>query len=288
MNKRSRGQKKLLAGLILAEFLVLVALVWFLWYLHVRKEEFPWKDYPVAAHALGSLDGRNYLNAREGFQWYYDQGCRMFEVDLAQTSDGVWVCRHQWNKSRGQWKGKKKRVLTSEEFLAAPLFGEYTPMSLADLFDLLMDYPDAYVVLDSKKYSSRNFENTAADFSAFLETARSIGCEEAFSRVIPEVYNEEMYEGLASVYDFSAYLYSFWQETSPEDMERAAAFCKEKGISAVAVSDEYWTDAVQSIFQEQDIMVNVYTVDDPARARALLDAGVAGVCTNTMVPADLQ
>ena len=151
-----------------------------------------------------------------------------------------------------------------------------------------MDYPDAYVILDSKKYSERNAENTAMDFSQFLETARSAGCEEAFSRVIPEVYNEDMFEGLASVYDFPAYLYSFWQEASPEEMERAAAFCKEKGIGAVAVDEEYWTEEVQKIFREQGIMVSVYTVDDPARAKELLDAGVAGVCTNTMIPADLQ
>lgn len=287
MKKRSRGQKKLLAGLILAEFLVVTALTAFLWYMHSRKETFPWNRYPVSAHSLGALDGKTYLNAKEGFLTYYDQGCRMFEVDLAQTSDGVWVCRHQWKKPRGQWNGKKKKVLTAEEFLNAPLFGEYTPMSLADLFDLMMDYPDAYVILDSKKYSSRNYENTTADFSQIVEAARGVGCEQALARVIPEVYNQEMYEALTAVYDFSTYLYSFWQETSMEEMERAAAFCKEKGISGVAVDESWWTPEVQDIFQELGVMVTVYTVDDPARARELLDAGVAGVCSNILIPAEV-
>lgn len=288
MKKRSRGQKKLLAGLILAEILVAAALGAFLWYMHSRAEVFPWKKYPVVMHSLGSLDGKTYLNAKEGFQSYYDQGCRMFEVDLAQTSDGVWVCRHQWKKARGQWTGNKKRVLTAEEFLSAPLFGEYTPMTLGDLFDLLMDYPDAYLILDSKKYSSRNYENTVTDFAQIVDAARSIGCEQVLSRVIPEVYNEEMYEGLVSVYDFPTYLYSLWQEVSLEEMERIAAFCSEKGISGVSLDEKYWTAEVQSIFEAQKIMVDVYTVDDAMRARDLLNAGVSGVCTNILIPAEVE
>ncbi len=288
MKKRSPGQKKVLAGLIAAEILTAAALGGFFWYLHSTRQAFPWQDYPVSMHALGSLDDRTYLNSREGFEHYYKQGCRMFEVDLAQTSDQVWVCRHKWQKPRGQWKGKKKKVLSAEQFLGSPLFGEYTPLSLENLFNLLMDSPEAYVILDSKNYSTRNFDNTVEDFTGIVETARSAGCEAALSRVIPEVYNQEMYEGLSSVYDFPAFLYSFWEEVTLEEMEEAAVFCEENGISGVSISEEWWSRQAQELFDKHNLPVMVYTVNDELKARQLLAAGVATVCTDVLTPADLQ
>lgn len=63
---------------------------------------FSWKDHRTIAHALGGMDGKDYLNSREGFLFMYEQGVRLFELDLSRTSDGVWVCRHNWNDSMGQ------------------------------------------------------------------------------------------------------------------------------------------------------------------------------------------
>lgn len=275
-------------GLVLGEIAVGACLVLFLWYMRNRTELFPWKDYPVIAHAMGGMEDKTYLNVKEGFQRFYEEGCRMFEVDLAQTSDGVWVCRHGWKTARGQWKGKKGKVLTAKEFLAAPVYGEYTPLSLEDLFLLMKEYPDAYVLLDSKKYADRDFQNTAEDFSAYIEIARKAGCEEVLDRVIPEIYNEEMYRGAVSVYRFRTYLYSLWQEYSPEELRDAALFCREKRIPVVCLNDQYWTEEIQDLFTEQGVLVNVYTVNDEERARQLMKAGVSGVCTDTIFPEALE
>ena len=124
---------------------------------------FSWKDYRTIAHALGGMDGNDYLNSREGFLFMYEQGVRLFELDLSRTSDGVWVCRHNWNDSMGQWDGNGKKVLTEKEFRQSKIYGKYTPMTLEDFFLLLKDYPDAYVLIDSKQYSLRNYQRTQED-----------------------------------------------------------------------------------------------------------------------------
>ena len=126
----------------------------------VNTPEFNWENYNIITHALGGLDGYTYLNSRESFINHYDKGCRFFEVDLSQTSDGVWVCRHNWKEPMGQWEGDKKKVLSSEEFLNTPIYGKYTPMSFEDLLKLLDEYPDAFVTIDSKQYSVRNYQRT--------------------------------------------------------------------------------------------------------------------------------
>ena len=134
---------------------------------------FSWKDYRTIAHALGGMDGKDYLNSREGFLFMYEQGVRLFELDLSRTSDGVWVCRHNWNDSMGQWDGNGKKVLTEKEFRQSRIYGKYTPMTLEDFFLLLKDYPDAYVLIDSKQYSLRNYQRTLEDYSDYVEIARN-------------------------------------------------------------------------------------------------------------------
>ena len=74
-----------------------------------RTPEFSWTDNRTIAHALGGFAGREYLNCREGFLDMYRRGVRLFELDLSKTSDGVWVCRHNWNEPMGQWNGKEKK-----------------------------------------------------------------------------------------------------------------------------------------------------------------------------------
>lgn len=128
---------------------------------------FPWKNYPVMAHALGASNGYVYLNSKESFIQSYNNGFRLFEVDLQETSDGVWVCRHNWNEPLGQWSGGGKRVLSCREFLSRPIYGKYTPMSLEDLFKLLKKYPDAYVLFDSQKYAQRNYSMTFNDYNKY-------------------------------------------------------------------------------------------------------------------------
>lgn len=164
---------------------------------------FSWKDYRTIAHALGGMDGKDYLNSREGFLFMYEQGVRLFELDLSRTSDGVWVCRHNWNDPMGQWDGNGKKVLTEKEFRQSKIYGKYTPMTLEDFFLLLKDYPDAYVLIDSKQYSLRNYQRTLEDYSDYVEIARNAGAGETLDRIIPEIYNEAMFPGTAHALFFS-------------------------------------------------------------------------------------
>lgn len=252
------------------------------------KVQFSWENYRTIVHALGEVDGNTYSNSREGFLKYYEKGCRLFEVDLTKTSDGVWVCRHSWNESMGQWEEEGKKVLTEAEFLAAPLYGSYTPMTFADLLVLLKEYPDAFVLLDSKQYSIRNYQKTIEDYAEYLEIAKSAGAEEVLDQLIPEIYNEAMYPGTALMYEFPSYIYSLWQDYSVGELEGIASFCKEKGIPAVTVYENFWLEEIQGIFDEQGILVYVYTVNDLERANSYLEAGVRGICTDSILEENLS
>lgn len=254
----------------------------------VNTPEFNWENYNIITHALGGLDGYTYLNSRESFINHYDKGCRFFEVDLSQTSDGVWVCRHNWKEPMGQWEGDKKKVLSAEEFLNTPIYGKYTPMSFEDLLKLLDEYPDAFVTIDSKQYSVRNYQRTLEDYAQYREIAINAGLEHTLGQIIPELYNSAMYSGTMLVYKFPAYLYSLWQEYSIEELNDIADFCQANQIQAVSLYCEYWSEDVQKIFDERDILVYIYTINDEEKAREYVKAGAKDVCTDTLISENLE
>lgn len=272
--------------LLLTAELILTAL--FLWgqdlsCVLTETPQFSWQDHVSIAHALGGIGENTYLNSKEGFLVSYQMGCRLFEVDLTKTSDGIWVCRHNWNQPLGQWEGEEKKILSAEEFLSRPLYGKYTPMTLEDLLLLLKDYPDAFVLLDSKQYSLRNYQKTIEDYADYLEIARNAGAEEVIDQLIPEIYNQTMFAGTALLYEFPAYIYSLWQEYSIQEIEEIALFCAEKGIRAATVSCEYWSAEIQDIFEKNGILVYIYTVNDPEQAAYYRSQGAAGVCSDYLV-----
>ena len=241
---------------------------------------FFWEDYPVIAHALGGIGGFPYLNCREGFLQAYENGCRLFEVDLTRASDGVWVCRHSWTDPLGQWDDPEVKRITGEEFKNARLQGRYTPMTFEDFLLLLKDYPDAYALIDSKHYSIRNYQSTLRDYAEYVAIAQEAGAGEVLDRLIPEIYNDAMFPGTAMLYPFPALIYSIWESKSEQELSRIAGFCEEHGIEAVTISLEEWNSSVQDIFTEKGISVFVYTVNDPEQARQILKAGAAGICTD--------
>lgn len=252
-----------------------------------RTTGFSWTDHRTIAHALGGLDGKEYLNSRESILSMYNQGVRLFELDLSRTSDGVWVCRHNWNESMGQWEGTGKKVLTERAFTSNKIYGKYTPMTLEDFFLLLKDYPDAFVMIDSKQYSVRNYQMTLEDYCEYVEIAQAAGAGEVLDQIIPEIYSKAMFPGTAMIYSFPSYIYSLWQEYSTEDLEEIASFCREKKIPAATIYWKYWSDEAEEIFEKQGIHLYVYTVNDRNQARKYIAAGAEGICTDFLTTEDL-
>lgn len=295
---RKRQKKKnrkvwLKWGLVLAEIVVLALLICAVRYFYQEDQKkqsavvFSWEDHKTIVHALGGLEDKKYLNCKEGFGYFYEQGARLFEVDLEKTADGVWVCRHDWEKPMGQWEGEDRKVLMADAFLSTPLYEKYTPLTLEDLFGLLKKHPDVYVTLDCKDYSNRNYENTLADYKAYAEIARTAGAESVLDQVIPEIYNQKMYKATEKVHHFPAYIYSLWQEYSVKQLKKIAAYCKENSISTVSIYYKYWSEDIQKLFDEQEINVYVYTVNKIKSARKYLKAGAAGVITDRILPEEL-
>ena len=122
---------------------------------------------PNFAHAGGAIDGQTYINGLDAFEQSYAKGYRVFEVDFSQTSDGSFVCSHDWKALGGKapdlkgflaWRGKLK----------------YPPCTLDELVGWFKQHPDTKLVSDAKI--------DILPVNTALEAALP-------TQLIPEVYN---------------------------------------------------------------------------------------------------
>ena len=73
-----------------------------------------------------------------------------------------------------------------------------------------------------------------------------------------------------------------------EELEDIADFCQTNKIQAVSLYWEYWSEEIQKIFDERDILVYIYTINDEEKAREYLNGGVKGICTDTLISENLE
>ncbi len=268
-----------------------------------------WKDEKLAAHALGSIDQTLYTNSLEALVFNYSQGIRLFEVDLLLTSDDVLVCRHSWFSDNdiprldlgdpvsiwanltihsSAWADNLKfksderhmldKSLSFEAFYSLPR--DYTSLSFSDLLAFMQIHQDIYIITDTKYLDDAVYMK---QFSKIDQEIRHKSVDPA--KIIPQVYSFEMYDRLTGLYDFEDYIFSLVKDnwSNQEILNRI----KNINISAVALPHSRLDRELIDDLKNQDIGIYVYTVNLSSQAQELFDAGVTGIYTDTLLPADL-
>ena len=121
-------------------------------------------------HAGGLLVTANgeqvtYTNSLEALENLYEQGNRFCEIDLQETWDGMVICGH--GDDRGLVFGTGLPADASgKEFLGTRIYGEFTPMSLADLAGFMLRHPDLTVITDVKTDNVRMCSRLAEEYPA--------------------------------------------------------------------------------------------------------------------------
>ena len=75
-------------------------------------DSFPRLDYSWAenthliAHAMGAIDGYDYTNSLEAFQFNYAKGFTVFEVDLSLSAEGIPLAVRDWSQFNSMTAGE--------------------------------------------------------------------------------------------------------------------------------------------------------------------------------------
>ena len=133
----------------------------------------PWEtarvnSYRFIAHAGGQIDGRTYTNSRQALDLAYENGLRLFEIDLIKTRDDVLVAAHDWEKWRNA-TGSEVEVPSHREFKETLLFGKYQTLDLSDLDEWFALRTDAYLVTDEVRDSAGLVEDFSHEDRLIVE-----------------------------------------------------------------------------------------------------------------------
>ena len=246
------------------------------------------QNNPLIAHALGSVDGKIETNSKEAFISSWENGYQVLEADFEYTSDGILVIRHDFDEDGSYYRLEQEiigsAIMDSNTYTNSKIIYEQTPMTAKDLLSLMVEYPDIYIVTDTKSIEE---EIVVKQFSDLIEIAQEIGHIEVLNRIIPQIYHEEMYGWINEIYDFEHWIYTLYMNLNPNYPE-IISFCKKNGIETITIPKERVTQDLVSQFQRNGIYIYVHTINRYKEFDELLDIGVNGIYTDRIMPYELE
>lgn len=233
----------------------------------VVEGEIHWTDFRLVAHAMGGIDGHRYTNSLEAFELSYDNGHRVFEVDFILTADEKIVARHDWNDG----------VLSYDEFMDKKIEGKYTPLDVGSVYELLVEYDDAYLILDLKADTNDDLEFM---YDVIIDTFD----DDVLSRTIPQIYHETELDLVKGYYDFDI-LYTLYR-TDSTDWE-VIEFSRDNEIVGIVMSEKRFNTALVERLRDSGIISYVHTINEIEEAERYLRQ-VHGVYTDFLSHEELM
>ena len=225
--------------------------------------------YYLVAHAMGALNGVPYTNSLEAFKQNYEAGHRVFEVDLQITSDDKLITIHDHRIG--------KSTTFKQENDAVP----YTLMTFEELCYLMLEYPDFYVVTDSK-YTDNDSNKRAFDI---ISKAIDAIDPKLADRFAIQVYNQSMYYFLTENYSLfprENYMYTLYM--SSDSNRQVIDFVKKENIKAVVMWDFRAKDKdFIAGLNDAGAAVYAHTVNDADEILEFFRSGVYGIYTDTVI-----
>lgn len=249
------------------------------------KERFNYdwmKDNKYIAHAMGGVDKRVYTNSLEAFEFNYKLGYRIFEFDLALTSDNQPVLLHSWGeqglKNLGLspvWSVNKPTI---KEFLNTKINGMYTPLSFRDVCKLAEKYKDVQFVVDVKG-QPRECKNV---YEKCVKIAKEENAK-VLDRMIPQIYDEQMLNDVMDTYEFKSMIYTLYKQESLKAKE-VIDFSYENGIKAVVIDKLKLNSKFIRELKQRGIYVYVNTYNNTDKVKELEELGAKGIYSDFINP----
>lgn len=240
------------------------------------------KDKYFVSHALGEIDGNDYTNSLEAFQYNYYLGQRIFETDFDLTVDGALICSHDedvWRESTGS---NKEYVLN--EFENTKIYGKYTSLTANDLFKIMHENKDIYIITDTKYEDKKTIKR---QFNQLVEEANKVD-KSVLNRVIPQIYNEEMLSIIMDIYSFDSVIYTLYK-AGDWNIDDVVNFCNKSGVGMITCNIyKVLDDDYIEKWKSNNIIVATHTINDIDEAMDYFNKGVDIIYTDNLIKYQLD
>lgn len=262
-------------------------------------EEYVYKSHDwlnsstLIAHAGGAVRepgyAAYYTNSLEALIQNYNLGHRIFEFDLYLTSDNNLAVVHDWDN----WGTQNGTWLSAEEYKSSKTFGytstecKYTTMLISDLLDEMLVNKDMFLVTDTKSFDFTN-EQIKLQFQIIYDEAMKKD-PSLLDRIIPQIYNQEMYDIITSIYNFQSIIYTVYMTTESSDNIISFAAGKDniKVITAPFNDLRFDKTAIKKLHSENK-KIFLHTIDYYYQLDQGILKGIDGFYTNLIIPTDYK
>jgi len=117
--------------------------------LNITQEntEYSEKDRYIA-HAGGAVENYLYSNSLEALNTNWGNGFKYFELDIHQTSDGIYVAVHDWNEWKQSSGYQDQLPPNLEDFKKYKIYGKFTPLDIDDINHWFSFHEEAVLITD--------------------------------------------------------------------------------------------------------------------------------------------
>lgn len=235
----------------------------------------PFAGLTLVAHAGGGLPTAIYTNSREAFDASYRNGFCLIETDFRFARDGKLVLVHEWSDVYGTVSRLAMAISgspTSTDFMAHAMRDHLTPLDLPTLLVWMAAHPSVSVITDTKDDNLRFLHALARDADASLK-----------ARFIVQIYSpNELAE--AQRLGFDRIIFTLYKiRIADADV---VAFARQQKLFAVTMPASRVTAGLVRSLAAVGTRVFAHTVDGADDAAVLAKAGVAGLYTDYLRPAE--
>ncbi|KAL0212135.1 hypothetical protein RCL1_005761 [Eukaryota sp. TZLM3-RCL] len=227
---------------------------------------------PFICHALGKVGKVSISNTLEAFLLNYYKGCRTFEADFHQTSDGEFVVYH---------KGKAVGIDPSSffgypesgshaDFMSSHMAG-LTQLDMKGMVKLFLDFPDWLLVTDTKN----DLKSLLTALCGALDEA-GLNCVD---RVIPQLYNFNDLE-VAKSFGFTRTILTLYK-MKVENHKIIKFLEANPEVIAVTFFPNRYPPLKKDLLR-LGIKTFTHTIDDPKDVLKFQEDGIYGVYTNSL------
>lgn len=239
---------------------------------------------------MGSIRDQPYTNAYEAMIANYEKGTRVFEIDFMLTSDRKAVARHEWTANMSKMLGQDEQLpedrqagaLTHDEFMNTPILGMYQPMDADGIIDVLAEYPDMYIVTDTKEQKDEDIQQV---LQSLVDAAKEHD-PSVLDRVVVQIYNEPMLETVKEVYAFPSIIYTLYATQDTE--AQVVDFVQKNDIDAVTMPEYKVNQNFVAKLNSAGSVTYVHTINDTEQVANYEKWGVYGVYSDVLTEQELD
>ncbi len=246
-----------------------------------------YEENKLVAHALGAIEDKKETNSKEAFIHSWENGYKVMEADFNFTSDGILVVRHDFDQDSYynlEQKVNGSTQMNSSRFSSEKINFRYTPITATQLFELLAEYEDVYLITDTKYTDTQTIQR---EFTAIVNIVKAMGREDILNRIVVQIYDTEMLNTVKQIYPFTNWIYTLYQTPNP-NYDEIAVFCANNGVDVVTINYEVVKKENVQKLTAKGIRVYAHTVNRMLDFKMMLEAGCSGIYTDYIKPYDLD